>query len=136
MSYHTVGTKYEETKQLDIKEVAKLIRADIKKEFPGIKASVKIERFSMGQAINVVVKESAEPLKNPLYDGVFDWKIRTGQITSWPSEDNVKRDSITEEGQHVAKGVKDIVESYNFDDSDMMTDYSHVRFYSHVRIEA
>ncbi len=70
----TVGTKYEATKDLDIAEIAKRVRADIKnavsqRALPPAKYIVRIERYSMGQAINVSVTHVEKPgfvLSNPL----------------------------------------------------------------------
>lgn len=130
-----IGAKYEETKNLDITDIAKLVRKEIKETFPELKTSITTERYSMGRSLSVVVKESPVPLKNPLYDSEFVWSIRVGKITSWNDEDNAKREYMTEEGKRVESAIKDIIGQYNFDDSDAMTDYFHVAFHSGVRIE-
>ena len=93
------GPKYELTKDLDVAEIAKLLRKDIKGRFPSIKSSVRIDRYSMGQSINVYLSEfgKLEP--------------------------------------HVVKSVvQDLMNCYNFDDSDPMTDYFRVRFYGFVSL--
>ena len=46
-----IGAKF--NKDLDVADVAKLIRKDLKAAFPAAKFSVRIERYSMGQRINV-----------------------------------------------------------------------------------
>lgn len=51
--YHTIGSKYEETADLDIKDVAKLVRKDLKEAFPTYKFSVRIERYAGGQSISL-----------------------------------------------------------------------------------
>lgn len=106
MSYKFTGSKYQETKDLDVAEIAKLIRTDLKQAFSEYKFSVRIERFSMGQSINVIIKETDI------------------------------NDRFSDQAEELVKEVKEIIEQYNFDDSDMLSDYSHVRFYSHVRIES
>jgi hypothetical protein len=103
--YKTVGTKYEATKDLDIAEVAKLVRKDLKEAYPRYKFSVRIDRFSMGQSLDVVVSNSG-----------------------------LSRHSDAANG--LERKVKEIVDAYNFDDSDSMTDYFHVAFYSGVRVES
>ncbi len=98
-----VGSKHNETKELDITEIAKLIRKDIK-EYLGdlkVKPSVRIKRFSMGQSINVEIDDTGFP---------YDFR------------------------QNMRTVIMGIIEQYNYDDSDPMTDYSYVRFYSHVTI--
>lgn len=103
--YHTVGSKYEETENLDIKEIAKLVRKDIKSAFPTFKFSVTIERYAMGQALHVVAKDT----------GI---------------------DRHTEEGKAFVQALRQITDQYNYDDSDTMQDYHHVRFYCHPRIDS
>lgn len=104
MSYHTIGINYEETKDLDIKEIAKLVRRDIKQAYPTFKTSVRIERYSMGQSLNVTIQNT----------------------------DTIRR---SEAANAIEKAIKNIVDAYNFDDSDSASDYFHVRFYSHIKVE-
>ncbi len=103
--YKTVGAKYETTKDLDIAEIAKLVRKDLKEAYPRYKFSVRIDRYSMGQSLDVVVSNT----------------------------DLVRHSDAADKLQHE---VKEIVNAYNFDDSDSMTDYFHVAFYSGVRVES
>lgn len=125
----TTGNKYEETKDLDIKEIAKLVRKDIaqaKKEgtLPkNLKVSVKIDRYSMGQSLNVTIKSGLDcPLLNK------EWfeqeKNSCGQLPT------VER--YTTEAKLVQSVLKNIVNSYNYDDCDTMSDYFDVRFYSSI----
>ena len=101
MTYHTIGAKYEQVKDMDIAEIAKLIRNDIREQYYAAKnSSVRIERFSMGQAINIVIKGINKA-----------------------------------HGERVKEGIQKIVDAYNFDDSDPMSDYSHVNFYSHISLD-
>lgn len=103
--FKTIGTKYEETKDLDIKDIAKLVRTDLKQAYPDYKFSVRIERFSMGQAINVEV-------------------FNTGVDNRWEDE-----------GRALQQKLEKIIDAYSYDNSDPMTDYFHTRFYSHVYIK-
>jgi hypothetical protein len=41
----------------------------------------------------------------------------------------------TQEFDNAHNEIKKIIESYDFDDSDSMTDYFHSRFYSHIYID-
>lgn len=118
----------------DIKEIAKDVRADIKRTFPELKTSVKIERYAGGQALNVKVVDSPEPLKNPAYDSDFRWAVRCGRITSWPTTDNIKLEYLTPRGKFVEEQLESIVNAYNRDDSDSMTDYFDRAFYEHVSL--
>jgi len=48
-----VGSRYEETRTLDIREIAKLVRAEVKAAFPDKKTSIRIERYAGGQSLHV-----------------------------------------------------------------------------------
>jgi len=107
-TYKTTGSKYEATKDLDITEIAKLVRKDIKNlfsNFPSVKISVRVERYSMGQSLHV-------------------------------KADNTGLVERSTEARAVEANMKTLVNQYNFDDSDHMSDYYHVRFHSNVRVES
>ena len=87
------GSRYEATKDLDIAEVAKLVRKDIKSDIPTIKTSVRVQRYSMGCSINVEMLEYSIVLK-----------------------------------LHYRKQIRKILDSYNYDKSDVMTDYFDYKF--------
>lgn len=117
------GNNYTETKDLDIAEIAKLVRKDIraaikKGDLPKIKVSVKISRYSGGQSLDVTVKEAPyEVMRGPTEEELSfgeDWK------------------RLTKETLKVEAILEAIVKAYNFDGNDLQTDYFHVRFYSHV----
>jgi hypothetical protein len=125
------GNKYEETRNLDIKEIAKMIRKDIKEaikagDLPkGLKTSVKIERFSGGQSINIRVKKYEgkmysekyvqHHIQNP-HQGFFGDRYEIGL-------------------KNTLKTLEDILQSYNRDNSDSMSDYFDVRFYGHADVD-
>lgn len=126
------GAKY--VAHRDIKDIAKDVRADIKKALPELKTSVKIDRYTGGQALTVKILASPEPLKNPAYDSDFKWGVRCGRITSWPASDNIKLEYLTDRGQVVEEQLESIINAYNRDDSDSMTDYFDRAFYEHVEL--
>jgi hypothetical protein len=97
------GSRYQETKDLDIAEVAKLIRVDLaeeksKKDSPlfGLKTSVRIQRYSMGQAIHLEAKV------NPA--------------------------SVVDRAA-IKKALFTVGERYNYDRSDPQSDYFDRRFH-------
>lgn len=108
------GSKYEETKDLDIKDIAKLVRGDIKAAVKTgalsdlLRYGVRIERFSGGQSIDVRIA----------------WKQ--------PPEDAERRLHEHARANCWLETLKGIVDAYNFDGSDMQSDYFRVRFYSHI----
>ena len=109
-----IGCKYWETRDLDIKEVAKLVRADIKEwvdrgSLPLQKYSVKIERYRGGQSINISTA-----------NGTFKSKI-----------DPKRRFDAAQ----VRLDLQYILDQYNYDGSHGMYDWSDVRFYTDVKLK-
>lgn len=120
----TTGTKYDSTR--DIKEIAKLVRQDIKAavkagDLPKLKASVRISRYSMGQSLDVEIKEVDCPVANP--DRVAD-----DLLGVHPPNHKL----CTDEAYAVKDKVQVLVDEYNYDNSDSMTDYFDVNFYCRV----
>lgn len=114
-----VGSKYEQTKSMSKAEIAKLIRADLKSAFPGIKFSVRTSHFSGGGSIDIEIKSlpAGMRVRNP-----DNRHPVTGQH-QW----------MTDEAIALEKGIKAVADAYNFDHSDLMADYFHVRFYCEVK---
>ncbi|HKY40650.1 MAG TPA: hypothetical protein VJN18_32165 [Polyangiaceae bacterium] len=116
------GSKYTETKNLRSAEIAKLIRADIKAaialgELPaGIKCSVTTDTFSGGSSIDIRVK--ACPVQ-----------IWTEAFLTADPKVFFEGERVTEEAKAILKTLKAIHRQYNFDHSDIQTDYFHVRYY-------
>ena len=127
MAYHTTGTKFEATRDLDIAAIAKLVRADIKAavksgELPaGLVASVRISRYSMGQSLGV---SFGAPGVNPVNP---DWAAASEAARfGWDGGPGFSR--LTGEGMRIEAVVAGIVGAYNFNNSDSMSDYYHTRF--------
>lgn len=129
------GSKYRATKDMDIAAIAKLVRAEIKAAIKdgklpaGMKTSVRIKRYSGGQSMDVDIKS-----------------FGPGHLALNPAR--VKWDAENPYGDHhhapqhrpaaAARAIKMIdamLSAYNFDDSDSMTDYFHVRFYGHATVD-
>ncbi len=107
--YHTIGSKYEETKHIDDSELVKLIKADIKSQLPPeYKVLAQKKLYAGGWSIHFQIKNTGM------------WNAISGD-----------RYAVKE----LKRKVQDIVDTYNFNDSDTMSDYHHVRFYSYVRVE-
>jgi CRISPR/Cas system-associated exonuclease Cas4 (RecB family) len=104
-----VGRYYWETRGLDLTDIAKRIRKDIKNSikngrlYPDVKYSVRISRGSMlYQKITIEVKGTVPEEKS--------WRWR------------------------VVEQLKFIVSSYNYDFSDSMHDYHRSRFYTTIEV--
>lgn len=76
------GTKFKDTKDLNIVEIAKLIRKEIKATLPTLRASVVVQKYSMGQSLNITidnkqhkdkVKEIAEQYNFDNSDPMIDY---------------------------------------------------------------
>lgn len=97
------GEKFEETRHLDIAEIAKLVRKDLKEAFPTYKHSVRIERYSMGQALHIHID-------------------KTG-FNRYDANDS-------EAIEQIKQAVKTITSVYNYEDVDYMQDIHNVHFYT------
>jgi hypothetical protein len=142
-----IGSKYEETKDLGTTEIAARIRQDIKDavargDLPSdANISVKTDKFAGGSAIRIDVSNWPGATKvgdeslctgtldigNGLYpshckDGNHDWRCAAAPHASDAAE-------------AVQKTIQAIHDSYNYDGSDMMTDYFNVRYYGQVKVD-
>lgn len=111
------GPKYQEN--MDIKDIAKEVRKAIKMD--GFKFSVKIKRFSGGQSLNVGIK--VVPDDFPMVVMKESWNGYGSQWKYSPELEKLRDD------------IKAIINSYNYDGSDMMVDYFDVNFYGFVDVE-
>lgn len=123
------GSKLQETKNMDIKEIAKLVRKEIKAKFPTIKTSVTIDRYSMGQSLDVRILEVPFQVVNP--EHVKECFNADG---SYNNMSTPRASRLTEAGKNLIETIEGIVNQYNFDDSDTQTDYFHKRFYSSTQL--
>ena len=126
-----IGAQYESTKDLDVADIAKLIRADIKAakkrgDLPkSLKTSVRISRYAGGQSLDVTVKGGI-PVHTEAY---LRWYRAGDYRTDTP-------DRYVPSFKALKAALKAIVEAYNFDGSDLMTDYFNVRFYGDVLVDS
>lgn len=114
------AAKYEETKGLSNKELAKLIRKDIRAaikagDIPKIKTSVR----SRSGAIDCEIKEVP-----------FDiYRYPTEDEVKWENRNPEWRNVMTDEAKRVCKFVEALRDAYNFNGSDAMRDYFDRRYY-------
>jgi hypothetical protein len=115
LTAHTVGNKYKEVKNLTVVEIAKLVRKDLK-QFNDCKFSV----TSDYNTITVYLKDS--PLNRlEIYD--------QSQELGWGGK-------VIAIEKNFRNKVKEILDQYNFNNSEIMTDYFHVNFYSHFYLDS
>lgn len=119
------GKKY--NPQMSIKEIVENIRKELKEKFPECKFSVRKEVFSNGCSITVSLMEAPfDPFSDKLDE--YDKRYGYHQINHFHME------YLPKEAYSVLKQVVDIVNSYNFDDSESMIDYFDRNFYFDLEI--
>lgn len=157
-STESVGLTETEKRHLGTKEVSKRVKQQLKQEFPECKFSVRTEYYSGGSSIyvslmksNIVVIKPFEDISSRallLYNahGYPEEQIKKSQLdfyhqlNKYTLRDEYNEDNwcngvfITQEGHNLLQRVVQVVEQYNYDNSDPMTDYFDVNFYSHFEI--
>lgn len=129
------GSKY--NRNLSTTEIAKLIRQDIKDAqkrgtLPKtLKVSVRSEYYSGGSSIDAYITALPEgvAIHTPEYIQATD-----NLKNPVPYDFHPKPAVYTEAVQSYLDILNLVVNSYNMDNSDSMTDYFHVKFYGHVGI--
>lgn len=125
----TSGSKYAATKDLPIKAIAVMIRADIRAcikvgQLPAGTYSVKIKEYSMGQSITVRATIPGMVVRCP---------VRLAAYNADPYSDAV-RTLFTDEAEAVQDMLKDVVSSYNQSEDHPQSDYHNTKFYAFVSL--
>lgn len=128
-----VGKKYEAG--LDVKEIAKRMRADIKQAIrtgeiaEGVKTRVRIERFAGGCSIDIRVTDVPFPVYSEEY---FEEAYCAGGL------DNIMRprdEQFSTEMRETLSVLNRIHASYKRDNSDIQSDYFDVNYYGQVELD-
>lgn len=128
------GSKHEATRSLDITEIAKRIRADIKALAldPAYKFSVKISRYSGGQSLDVRVQ--AVPAGFRYYS-----EAAAAWCKQFPNSEHrmpmAWREAQSDELRDLMAKLGAIHASYNRSNTDSMSDYFDVRYYGDVSLD-
>jgi len=152
--YGWEGENYRTTRNMDIKEIAKMIRQFCKKKFQSCTFSVTIERYSMGQSMHISLMSA--PFDALIQKGsVIQGKFTTIEEQGYPFEKygqlnhfTFLRDTyesvpvpgynngnvLSPEAWEVMTEVVKYVESFNYSDCDGMIDYFNVNFHTHFNI--
>jgi hypothetical protein len=137
---------------MDIKDIAKELRQKLKKRFPSSKFSVRIDRYSMGQSLTVSLMQSSTKVIQD-FDKVPEVAIHDRANNHYSAEDIKEEQArryhqlnhhglkeeydpnkwnngvfLTKAGHDLLSKVVEIADHYNYDDSDIMTDYYSVNF--------
>lgn len=154
------GNRYRKNEGLYGASLAKAIRQELKEKLPQCKFSVTKETYSGGQAINVALMEAnfnpfnelnektiekieencrrafGEYYEDRIEQSIENYKNTTTvkmyeQLNHYSVSDDFH---LTEEAKSVINKALQIINSYNFDDSDGQIDYFHTNFYTHMSI--
>lgn len=152
--YATQGTRYD--RDLSLKDIAKLVRKELKTKFPKCKFSVTTEYYSMGQSLHISLMAGpfevlqvperdsfSHPISDTEYAAIKErhqdliehgayHQLNEYQFDKYDGINNGM--GITSEAWNVLKGAVEIVNSFNFNDSDGQIDYFNVNFYTHFNI--
>jgi len=119
------GAKYQ--RDLDIVEIAKRMRADIRAavasgDLPKAKYSVTCERYSMGRSIDI----NATALPFEVYAREYiQHRIGRAEHPGF---------FLSEQARIVTAKLKAIHDAYNFDGNDLQTDYHNMNFNGGVEV--
>ena len=122
------GSKYNNGR--DIVDIAKLVRSDIANAIKagllpkGLKTGVRIERFSMGRSLNV--KITAAP-------GVCFLSVARVRFDMVEPHEFTRLPLLSPAGKRIIETLEAIMNAYNRNDSDIMSDYHNVSFYGGAR---
>ena len=98
-------------------EIVELVRAWLKETYPGYKFSVR--------------RENCHSIHIRLMKADFEaFTKESGKVQGDVNHHHIHSDkSLTDRAKEVMMNICDFIMSYNFDDSDPMTDYFHTNFY-------
>lgn len=124
----TYGNKY--NPELTIAQIAKRVKADIvaaikKGELPALKASVTTRSFTGGRSLRVCITRFDGAVLNP--NRVYEEMEAPFRSTPTPR--------LTPEASAALRFIRDICDAYNFNGSDIVSDYFHVNFYETVEFD-
>jgi len=110
---------------LSTKEITKIVRQRLKKEFSECKFSVRYKSFAGGSSIScALVSAPFDVFTEDLKDGYI-------QVNHFYIE---KENILTDKAKEVLKKVTDMFTSFNYNDSDAQIDYFSTNFYFHLEV--
>lgn len=120
-------------KNLSTTDIAKIIRKQLKKEFPTCKFLVTSQYYSGGSSLTVsLMKAPFKILKqNPSNDY---YQLNHYRALENYEDGNNNGCFLTPNAWQLFQRVVKLVQSFNFDDSDGQIDYFHTNFYFHLEI--
>lgn len=144
MTYKFEGSKYRNVENKSLVEIAKLIRKDLKLAYPDFKFSISVLDHIK---INIIItKTNNIEVFNTAYQKYKQDKYTSLNLRDWINADNalitgeefelVKNYfNLTKEAHAIKKNIEFIANEYNFDDSEIESDYTHNNFYLSVKYD-
>lgn len=124
------GKKYQESRNLPLKEIAKLVKKEVLVKHPYINISVKTEHFSGGKSLDVTI------IAYPKH--FLEKKLIYPEMSNLP-EDKIPKHAYSaledDNARTLIKDIEHIINQYRYDDSDGMIDYYNTNFYSSVEFD-
>ena len=136
MTERTYGKKY--NPELKVKDIAKLVKKEIKEKYKNIKVSARTRNYS---SIDINVELPKEQYKavdeDDLTKGAiyYDVEMRARREGKTIPEFLKDRNILNKEAKAIEKDIDAMLLAYNYDGSDIMTDYFDKNFYGFVNIE-
>lgn len=130
--YGWEGSNYD--KNLSTVDIAKIIKKQLKQEFPNCKFSVTSEYYAGGSSLSIHLMESPFRVSNdPAFKGHIS--LNQYQFSDSDLDESVNNGyKITPQAFYIFREVVRLINSYNYDDSDSMIDYFSTNFYFHPHI--
>ena len=145
-----------ELTDLPSKEIAKRVKKQITDEL-NVKVSVSFEHYSMGRTLHVSIMETSKRIirnMDEIPEVALDYigsgytrenieqrqKKTYHQLSNYACRDEYNERHwnsgvfLTEYGHNLTKRIEQIIRQYNYDNSDPMTDYFDVNFYTMLNI--
>lgn len=138
---------------MDIKDIARAIRKELKEATPECKWSIRIERYSGGKSLYISLMEAPfdaiKAVRRESFAGgehkfiIEPVKEQYAQINHYHLDNYSNEDEwagvnngyvLHEDAIKALKHATHFANSFNFDDSDSMIDYFHTNFYLHLEI--
>jgi len=141
---------------MDLKDIAKQIKQQLKTEYPNCIFSVTIERYSMGQSLHVSLMQSDFKIIRDFKDipevaflnigtGYTQEQIKQRQKENYHQLNHYSFNEydpnswcngvfLTKQGHDLFKRICKIINQYNYNDSDIQIDHFDVNFYLSLNI--
>lgn len=135
----------EEKIEMDVTEIGKKIKNQLRKEYPDCKFSVRTDSYTGGRSVKISLMEAPFKVIRD-FDEISDLakkeydseRVRKAQNSNYHQLGRVSKEFeqdvwnngvfLTEKGHNLFKRAKEIASQYNYDNSNPRTDYYNVNF--------